>query len=422
MAENVDSAQFNADEVDAPAWLNAELIEGALRAYEKDPELHVTDLKISPATLQGDHYASVMFRAVSHYSTAKGNFSKALIVKTMPEQEGHKKDMLSNSPIFKTEILMYSKALPELERILREAGDTTKLYAPCIYHSLEPHQVMIFEDLVPQGYTVIRDRYPNKEELQKAFFKLAKWHAASMKVLNERPDFLKEFKYGLWGMPNFLNDSIVTTGVPCFLEMLDKVPELTKYKPYFEKIKDNYIQQMSAVMEEYRTNPKPNRYYVLCHGDFHGRNMMFRYNKETGSFEDVMLVDFQISNVCPLSIDLIYSIFMVMDTEDRWDLGKEYINYYFSVLADTLKKIGFKGEMPTQTGVWEHIHGHKDYEFFMMTSFLPLVAAMNTKTFKSMDSFFDPQTKQKSFFLDEYITDVKMLLRKFEELGYFKDL
>lgn len=47
---------------------------------------------------------------------------------------------------------------------------------------------------------------------------------------------------------------------------------------------------------------------------------------------------------------------------------------------------------------------------------------MNTKTFKSMDSFFDPQTKQKSFFLDEYITDVKMLLRKFEELGYFKDL
>lgn len=80
---------------------------------------------------------------------------------------------------------MYSKALPELERILREAGDTTKLYAPCIYHSLEPHQVMIFEDLVPQGYTVIRDRYPNKEELQKAFFKLAKWHAASMKVLNE---------------------------------------------------------------------------------------------------------------------------------------------------------------------------------------------------------------------------------------------
>lgn len=139
-------------------------------------------------------------------------------------------------------------------------------------------------------------------------------------------------------MPNFLNDSIVTTGVPCFLEMLDKVPELTKYKPYFEKIKDNYIQQMSAVMEEYRTNPKPNRYYVLCHGDFHGRNMMFRYNKETGSFEDVMLVDFQISNVCPLSIDLIYSIFMVMDTEDRWDLGKEYINYYFSVLADTLKK------------------------------------------------------------------------------------
>ncbi|XP_032579546.1 uncharacterized protein LOC116801819 [Drosophila sechellia] len=89
----------------------------------------------------------------------------------MPEQEGPKKDMLSNSPIFKTEILMYSKALPELERILREAGDTTNLYVPYIYHSLEPHQVMIFEDLVPQGYTVIRDRFVNKEELKNAYFK-----------------------------------------------------------------------------------------------------------------------------------------------------------------------------------------------------------------------------------------------------------
>jgi len=45
----------------------------------------------------------------------------------------------------------------------------------------------------------------------------------------------------MWDMTAFLSDPMITTGLPCFLEMLDKVPELTKYKPYFEKIKENSI-------------------------------------------------------------------------------------------------------------------------------------------------------------------------------------
>lgn len=93
--------------------------------------------------------------------------------------------MLSESHLFETEIGMYCHALPEFERILREAGDNTKLFVPCIYHSLKPRQVMIFEDLVPQGYTVIRDSPPSLGDLKLAFDKLAKWHAVSMKVINE---------------------------------------------------------------------------------------------------------------------------------------------------------------------------------------------------------------------------------------------
>ncbi|EDX14401.1 GD21208 [Drosophila simulans] len=146
-----DTEQFNADELEAPAWLNAQFITDVLRTYEKCPDLQVTDLKITPASAQGDHYASVMFRTTAEYTTSMGKFCKPLIIKTMPEQEGHKKDMLSDSHFFSTEIKAYTTALPEFERILREAGDGTKLFVPCVYHSLEPRQVIIFEDLVPQG-------------------------------------------------------------------------------------------------------------------------------------------------------------------------------------------------------------------------------------------------------------------------------
>ncbi|XP_017007715.2 uncharacterized protein [Drosophila takahashii] len=421
MTENTDTSQFNADELQAPAWLNAQFIEEVLNAYEKVP-LQVTDLKITPATAQGDHYASIMFRAVAEYTTNGGKFSKPLIVKTMPEQEGHKKDMLSKSHIFETEILVYTKALPEFERILREAGDNTKLYVPCIYHSLEPRQVIIFEDLVPQGYSVIRDRPATKEEVQQAFSKLAKWHAVSMKVINEKPDFLKEFKYGMLDMTEILNDPMVTTSLPCFIEMLDKVPELTKYKTYFEKIKDNCRQRLSEIMLEYRNGPQANRYYVLCHGDFHIRNMMFKNNKKTGAFEDVMLVDFQLSNVCSITVDLTYSVYMLMESEERCELGKDFINYYFTVLEDTLKKIGFKGEMPTLSGLWEHFRSNKYYDFFLMSSILAMILAIKTNSLKMSDSVFDLEAKQNTYFLDAYLKDVKKLLPKFEKMGYFENL
>lgn len=52
MPENADTEQFNADELEAPAWLNAQFITDVLRTYEKCPELEVTDLKITPASAQ----------------------------------------------------------------------------------------------------------------------------------------------------------------------------------------------------------------------------------------------------------------------------------------------------------------------------------------------------------------------------------
>lgn len=437
MPENADTEQFNADELEAPAWLNAQFITDVLRTYEKCPELEVTDLKITPASAQGDHYASVMFRTTAEYTTSKGKFCKPLIIKTMPEQEGHKKDMLSDSHLFSTEINAYTKALPEFERILREAGDDTKLFVPCIYHSLEPRQVLIFEDLVPQGYFVIRDRPMNMNEYKNVFSKLAKWHAVSMKVLNEQPDILKDFKYGLMEMPSIMSDPMVTTGMDNFLKMMDQIPELTKYKPHFEKIKENYIQRMGDVMQEYRKNVQSDGYYVMCHGDFHGRNMMFNKN------EEVMFVDFQVCNLCPITIDLSYSVYMLMEPEQRWDLGKDLINFYFSVLEDTLKKVGYKGKMPTNDGLWKQIHRHKFYgkclfylspsfnkpnhfniftDFFLLTTFSPMIVAVKANAFKIHELIQDPEIRQKSYLYDPYVQDVKKLLGKYEEMGYFNDL
>ncbi|XP_041674649.1 LOW QUALITY PROTEIN: uncharacterized protein LOC108113674 [Drosophila eugracilis] len=418
----VENIEYNADELQAPAWLNAQFIGGILSVYESVPDLKVTNLEITPASAQGDHYASVMFRTKVEYTSSKGKFTKPLIIKTMPEQDGHKKELLAESHLFETEIGMYCHALPEFERILREAGDDTKLFVPCIYHSLTPRKVLIFEDLVPQGYTVIRNSPPSDGDLKLAYTKLAKWHAVSMKLINEQPNFLKEYKYGFFEMPTVQADPFITTAMGSFIKVLDKIPELRKYKPHFEKIKDNYMERLQVEMHEYHKYRRNDRYYVLCHGDFHLRNMMFRHNKKLGANDDVMLVDFQFCNLVPITIDLTYSIYMLMEPQHRREMGISLINDYFSVLLETLKKIGYKGEMPTQNGLWSQIQHNKYYDFFMITTLLPLMLGVKNNTLKMHEALQNPEARLKSYFFDSYVKEVSELLPKYEKLGYFNDL
>lgn len=176
--------------------MNDEFFAEILAHHEKEPDVQIMNSKTSPATAKGDHYASIMFRVQVEYSTRSGKFAKSLIMKTMPEEEGFKKDFLGDAMFFPIEIAMFTEILPKIEAILREAGDQTKLCANSIYHSLKPRQVMVFEDLVPQGYEVIRKRPISWTEIDAALGKLAKWHAVSFKLLKENPEM---FEYDVQG-------------------------------------------------------------------------------------------------------------------------------------------------------------------------------------------------------------------------------
>ncbi|XP_023035762.1 uncharacterized protein LOC111519399 [Drosophila willistoni] len=424
MTDNKDNIHdlYNEDELKSPMWLNDEFITKVLRDYENDAELKVVSLKNLPASAKGDHYASVMFRTEVEYKRGNETFTKSLIVKSMPEEEGHKKEMLSGSNIFETEIGIYSRVLPEFEKILQAAGDKTKLFVPCIYHSVEPRTVLIMDDLLPMGYSVIRERDATEKELQLAYTKLAKWHAVSMKIQNEQPEFLEDYNRGLFDLPHISKDPFIIDAMIPFLAMFDKVPELSKYKPYFEKIKGVYLKRLKDVMVEYRVNRRQDTYYVLSHGDYHLRNMLFKPNKNSGALEDVMLVDFQISNLCPITIDLIYSIYLLMGPEQRSNDWRNLLNYYFTTLLETLQKIDYKAELPTLDGFWQQIYRHKYFDFFMICTFLPLVWAVRSKNFEATNILQNADDRSKCYLLDGYIEDLKILLPRFESMGYFDDL
>lgn len=125
MAEN-----FNSDELEPPPWMDKTFFERTLRSYVHDNDLTVKHFESKPATKVGDHFASIMFRVSIEYDAPK--YKKlgekvSVIVKTMPCTEGMKADFLKDSPAFKIEAKMYAKVLPEMERVLSNAGDNTLL-------------------------------------------------------------------------------------------------------------------------------------------------------------------------------------------------------------------------------------------------------------------------------------------------------
>lgn len=118
-------SQFNKDELEAPKWLDQTFFEEVLQSYTKDPSVVVKDFQIKPGTNAGDHFASVMFKVTVNHTSEKNGLAASeikLIMKLMPSAEGLKKEMLKETPAFKSETRMYVEVLPKMESVLEDAG------------------------------------------------------------------------------------------------------------------------------------------------------------------------------------------------------------------------------------------------------------------------------------------------------------
>ncbi|XP_060649105.1 uncharacterized protein LOC132786566 [Drosophila nasuta] len=412
MSADIDN--YNADELVAPEWLNEHFFKDVLTHDHNDPNVKVIDFKISPATAKGDHYASIMFRAEIEYSIGDEKLSKPIIIKTMPEQEGHKKEFLGEAKFFPTEIAMYTEVLPKLEAILREAGDETSLCAKCIYHTLEPRQVMVFEDLVPQGYSVVRKRVANLEEIKAAIAKLAKWHAVSFKLLKEDPTVFDKMKYDLTEVPNYLEQDFMKTSLPNLIKSLGKNDKLKGYLKYLEPLTETLLSRWVEIIREYRENRQEDAYYVLCHGDFHLKNMMFKGT-------ECMLLDFQISYVGSMTNDLLYAMYLFYGPEERRDRYDELIYFYFTNLTNTLKTIGYQGKLPSLVEFRKQLFERRHHEIFLMSIFLPGFNCMR-KGQDPGELMTDPTKLAQMFDDKDFHEELEYLLPRMLHLGYFEQL
>ncbi|KAI8129052.1 hypothetical protein FF38_13556 [Lucilia cuprina] len=416
---------YNDDELSAPSWINQDFLEKVLVQYENNEFLEVIKYDMSPASMKGDHYASIMFRCKVSYKFDKTGsiLEKSLIIKTMPVEEGHKRDMLRDSQAFETEIAMYTKTLPKIEKILADCGEPTKLSAEIIYHSLEPYKVIILEDLCESGYNMVRGRYLNEDEVKAVYRKIAKLHAVSyMLGKSEDHKIVTQHRSGAFTMGSQIIDEFLTNGLNNFIDLLSCHEE---FEPYFEKVKTMKPKIKEACKElydAYKLNNGRGDIFVLNHGDFHMKNLMFKFNKKT-HLEDLVMVDFQFSCFAPANIDMLYSQFMILDSDLRLKRN-ELMYYYFVEFTNILQKINYQGEMPLFSEFQMSSIKYRHFTLFIMSTILPMVVGYLSKPLedlKDTDSaklFTNPDLITMMYREPKFIEDIRNLLPILLREGY----
>uniref|UniRef100_T1PI31 Ecdysteroid kinase n=1 Tax=Musca domestica TaxID=7370 RepID=T1PI31_MUSDO len=418
---------YNDDELTAPDWINKQFLEEVLGNYENNGPLEVLKFDMSPASMKGDHYASAMFRCKVEYRFLDKQPAElkniSLIIKTLPVAEGMKREMLMESKVFETEIEMYTQALPKISKILAQCGEPTTLSAEIIYYSLSPNKVIIFQDLCELGYDTVRGRCLTEDEVKQVYTKLAKLHAVSyMLGHSETPDVVTKYQEGFMSLSMPMVKSLLANGLKNFINVLESHEELKIYVDKAKAMQNEIEPACKDLFNAYRLNKGQGDIFVLNHGDFHMKNLMFKFDAHN-QMEDMIMVDFQISCYAPSVIDLLYSQFLILDTEMRLR-RHEFMQYYFSEFLRILKKINYQGKLPKYSDFQISSLKYRHFVIYMVVVMLPMVVDFMGKSVEELkdtdinELLENPDVNALNYKLPVYAEELKRFLPQLLNEGY----
>ncbi|XP_052889239.1 uncharacterized protein LOC128297603 [Anopheles moucheti] len=352
---------YNQDELEAPAWLNDEFFRDVMRESNNDPSIELTSACVlRPGTNKGDHYASVMFRTTVKYRSARSIEEKSIniIMKTKPEAEGMKKELLDDDGLFAIEIDMYSKTLPEMARMLKEIGEEYK-FPRYIYGSLRPRVILILEDISDQGW-VMGDFISTLDEMKPIVRDIAMFHAASVMIESSDSTFADRYSYSI-AEKLMAFEGMVKNGFGNLMQLTVLYPEFAHFAKPLEKFQENIREYF--VSDGNRSNQPTTYQKVLIHGDFHTKNMLHQVDT-AGRHTDTILIDYQVCNWNSPAVDLYHLLDMIPTQEVKDNHRSELIYLYYQHYSDLLTRLGFLGKIPTLLDLQIELLRYSSLELF----------------------------------------------------------
>lgn len=289
---------------DPPQWLTKAYIEKALKDSEKDPSLKVrsiihllcdqlwnniddktisyqlSDYRIVAATKPGDNFASVALRLRASYHTKGKDISKSFIIKVEHYEEGFKKEAMADAVLFETEIAMYTKTIPEMQRLIREVDADEIIAPPISYSNLKPYKIVFIDDISPEF--IMSEKPLDFEESLLVFEKIASFHALSF-FMGEDHEPMQQYTSGfisshLEKTSSFLVQTMMAVG-RVIAQWSDQM------KVAGEKLQALEPTIFKKLMKLFVKNDLTG-YNVLNHGDFHIKNILFRDQANYGKAVD----------------------------------------------------------------------------------------------------------------------------------------
>lgn len=352
--------------VETPEWLNVCFVQKALRHL--DDSIQVIDISTKPATNKGDNYTSDMIRVMVDYTHDQGGRKvtkkKSVIVKIAPVNDGMRKDLILNSPLFSTEMIMMSNTLKKMNRLL----EPKHLSAENIYIQEKDPPLLVFEDLAPLGFRMA-DRQAGLDLAHciLALRGLARFHATSIAVCEKDPS-QKKISYGMFD-PNHPPSITDFFNLSCksLAQEAAKWPELDqKLVKKIAKL-GNDIYKLGMKVTEQRDDD----FNVINHGDFWVNNMLFKY--EDGKPVDHIFVDFQLCFYSSPAIDLLYFLSTSPSVETIENNKDVLLNEYHNTLTSTMKQVGCKTQPPTMEKLKASLKERAAYGMIASFTVLPLV-------------------------------------------------
>lgn len=111
-----------------PKFIDKKFLQKAIKSYKNDDTIQLIDYSVNSAFSQ--HFASEMFQVKINFLSTKHSKTEVInvVIKAKPIKDVLKMEVVAGGPLFETEISMYRKALPAIQRLFEQNGIEFKCF------------------------------------------------------------------------------------------------------------------------------------------------------------------------------------------------------------------------------------------------------------------------------------------------------
>lgn len=244
--------------------------------------------ELSAGSKEGDGLlgvlVSVVISGTRHQNNTTTNDKLHLLCKLAPADPESRAACMSDV-MFGREALAYEKMLPLFAEFQREKGladdecfdSVPKCYA-AICDIENDQMAIIMEDMRPKQYEMRSKKDPFAAQHSFAVVdQLAKFHAVSFALQDQRPEALEPFKHLDDVVIKFFERKPMTGNLlhKCYDRALGVFTD-ARHIAIIEELKSRTLETLKECLVGDACTP----YRVICHGDTWINNILFQYNKE----------------------------------------------------------------------------------------------------------------------------------------------